>query len=179
MTEYELIILLDKYNIRHQDWGKGKAKTFEHLLKEINSGEAKLVEKDNQLFRIVSVIVMDVYYINKGKKLKLIEEQQIYKDGRIVRRELKNSLLEKLIPNEDSLAGAKRALSEELGINLEVKLVDKGKSSEVIPGKSYPGLMNEGTLYTYVAYLTDQVFNPEGYKEVQEDKTSYFLWKNN
>ncbi len=85
--------------------------------------------------------------------------------------------MEKLKPNEDPLDGAKRAIAEELGITSDVVLVDKGVSSEIISGKSYPGLMNEGTLYTYEVILPDEEFKPEGYVEVQEEKTNYFKWK--
>lgn len=40
----KLINLLTQYNIPIENWGIGEAKTIEHLLREIDSGEIILVE---------------------------------------------------------------------------------------------------------------------------------------
>ncbi len=177
MSQEDLIQLLRKYKIPFESWGTGNSKPFEKFCSEINSSEAKLVERDNELFRLVSVVVMNVFYFNNNQHFKLKEDRQIYKDGRVVRRDLKDSLLEKLKPQEDPYSGALRALREELGITTKVTLNDNGMTSEIVEGKSYPGLMNHGTLYNYEAILSDKEFKQEGYIEIQDDKTSYFVWE--
>ncbi len=92
MIKDELIHLLNKYNIKFQTWGAGTAKSLDHLLKEIQLGEAVLQERDGKLFRLVKVIVFNVFFLKENKKYKLYEDKQVYKDGRVVNRDLKDSL---------------------------------------------------------------------------------------
>lgn len=179
MTKEELIILLTKYSIPFQNWGTGNAKTLDHLLKEINSGESSLAERDGGLIRIVSVIVMNVYFNDGNRKLKLFEDRQEYKFGRIVKRNNNDSLLEKIKPDEDISVAAKRTLAEEINITPELNIIDKGTSTEMIMGKSFPGLLGQATLYNFEVELTENEFNPEGYIEYQEEKTNFYKWKIN
>ncbi len=71
MTEEELILILSKYAVPYTSWGTGNAKTLAHLLKEINIGEAKLEETQDG-----------------SKTLKLFEEKQVYKNGRVITAQL-------------------------------------------------------------------------------------------
>lgn len=41
---------------------------------------------------------------------------------------------------------------------------------------SYSGLRSEKILYAFEAIFSDEQYNPEGYIEVQPDKTTYFGW---
>lgn len=178
MTEQQLINLLTKYSVPFHSWGTGNAKTLAHLLKELNIGECTLEEnKEYGLLRKVNVITMDVFYNDGTKKLVLYEQKQVYKNGRTTHREPQNSLLEKIKPGEDPYEGAKRTLAEELGITTDLDLKDLGTKVEVIQGKSYPGLMHQGTLFQYEVELTELEYNPDGYQEIQDDKTNYYKWK--
>src|SRR5688572_28804027 len=126
MTKAESTQLLSKYNIPFGSWGSGNSKTLDHLLKEINIGEAKLIETENGLLRTVNVIVMDVYFNDGESKLKLFEDRQVYKNGRIAKRQPPNSLLEKIKPDEEPFIGARRTLAEELGITSDLEIKDLG-----------------------------------------------------
>lgn len=41
---------------------------------------------------------------------------------------------------------------------------------------SYPGLTSKYKGHQFTCYLTEQQFNPEGYIEKQEDKSTFFTW---
>ena len=71
-------------------WGKGEAKTLAHLQKEIENGETVLVAGEKgELLRKVMFGGADVYYKSPdGKKYRLKEEKQGFKDGRERRRDL-------------------------------------------------------------------------------------------
>ena len=63
---------LIRYGIPVNQWGKGYAKTIEHLEKEIESNECSLVDKNGTLVREIEFVMCEIFY--KGLKLK--EEKQ-------------------------------------------------------------------------------------------------------
>jgi hypothetical protein len=176
LTKQELIKLLNKYHIPYQNWGKNKAKPIEKLVEELKTNECSLVEKEGNLVRIVSLAVLDVFYKKENKIYKLYETKQIYKNGRTVIRNLPHSVYEKLKPVEDPIQGAKRALQEELGISSDIEIVEKEVTMGIQMGMSFPGLLNNDTQYFFEVILPHSEFNPQGYTEIQKDKTNYFEW---
>ncbi len=170
---------LSSHNIPLDGWGKGGAKTPEHLLKEINEGETVLVERGNEILRQIKVASITVLYGKDDEVYVLAEDRQEFNDGRVRKRtKPKGSLSEKFKSHEESNVAAKRAIREELGITGDVKLVKGGEVEEVEESQSFPGLKTLCSLHRYNAELTDDQYNPAGYVEEQEDKKTYFVWKN-
>lgn len=160
-------------------WGTGQAKTLEHLQKEIEEGETVLIIDDKgEILRELKVGIVEVYYINEdGKTYYLKEEKQIFNDGRERRRELEGTIFEKIKFNENPKDSIIRGISEELGINGDLNLEEKGIDEHTNDSLSYPNLRSHYITYNYKLILNVQQFDPKGYIENQPDKKTYFLWK--
>ena len=180
MDKQSLIDLLNKYNVPIVTWGQGGSKSIEHLLDEINSGESKLEENENGLLRSVTGIAVNVFYEFDDGILKLVEEKQVFHDGRSRVRELDNSVGEKVRPGESPIIAAKRALAEELEIVEKLEFINY-RFEEMAPIKSlkgsYPGLNTKRRFHFFDVYLTESCFQKEGYVEIQSDKKTFFVWR--
>jgi hypothetical protein len=177
MQEQELRTLLEKYEIPFETWGTGQAKTFNHLLAEINDGEAVLTEHENRLLRSANGSIVMVYYRNGQSLWQLKEDRQVFSDGRERRRTLATSIGEKMQPGESSIDAAHRALREEIGIDEKLPLIQKPMIIKgPIPSESYPGLFTRYVMHAFDVFLPDHHFKPEGYIEKQQDKTNYYIW---
>ncbi|OIO48351.1 hypothetical protein COX74_01210 [bacterium (Candidatus Gribaldobacteria) CG_4_10_14_0_2_um_filter_41_16] len=176
--EVELLALLKKYNVLVNEWGKGEAKTVWHLLSEINSGEAELIEENGELIRKVQGATVNVYYTDGQKILKLKEKSQVFVDGRERVRELEASIGEKLKSNESPISAVQRALFEELNIteSLPFSKVSETKKGPV-PSISYPGIKTEYLTHVFEVILPFCFYKPEGYIEKQKDKETIFVWE--
>ncbi len=180
MSIAELSSILKDAGIDTALYGQGKAKTLDHLLKEINEGEMKLVKNEQgELQRKVTVGKGDILYIAPdGKTFRLREEKQVFRDGRIrERKQLKEAVSEKIKPGEDGQEAMIRGIQEELGINGEINIAGGDSNLEEIESPSYPGLKTEYDLRRFKVYLGSEQYNPEGYIEKQPDKTTYFTWE--
>lgn len=160
-------------------WGTGQSKTLTHLQKEIESGETILIVGDKgELLRRVIIVCADIYYQSPdGKKYRLKEERQVFKDGRQRQRNLGTSVSEKIKLDENPKAAVIRGIQEELGISSGFALSETGKSASQVTSLSYPGLKSEYIRHNFLVTLTDEQFNPEGYVEEQSDKITYFVWE--
>ncbi len=101
-----------------------------------------------RVVRVVRVIVRRGGYI-------LIEQEQLFGDGRRRRRDLPPS--EKLLKGEAPVDGARRCLVEELRITpTEIEILDTHfpPQKQTIDSHSYPGLPSQYLLYTVEARLT-------------------------
>lgn len=181
MNESELKSLLESKGVSTEEWGKCQAKTLQHLFKEIEAGETVLdVKTDGQLLRHTAFLAIEVLYRDKTecKRYKLIEERQVFTDGRERRRENWWSVAEKLKAGEvDILEATRRALKEELGVDGEFRSWSQIETRvEKTDSPSYPGLKAQFTTFHLIISLNDCQFKPEGYIEVQKDKTTYFTW---
>lgn len=169
--------LLKKHNISIEKWGKDEHKTIGHLIREIEDGEAGLVEESGELFRDSMAIGLDVFYVDKcGNRLVLKEEKQIFDDGRERRRSLSTSLGEKIRAGEDKGAAARRALREELGINPKDEITFIKTKKTLKESQSYPGLVTRRVLYLYEYQVDENDFRLQGYAEYEGGKTTYFVW---
>jgi hypothetical protein len=179
--EAELNALKQKLSAAEIDtstWGTGEAKQVKDLYEEIKNGETVLTTDDEgRLLRQVTVCGANVYYIKEGKTYRLKEEKQVFADGRERRRTVPHSVSEKAKPNEDPNDGIIRGLREELGIKGEIALTPMEISTKRLSSRSYPGLQSQYVTHAYEVILTDEQYNPNGYIEVQEDKTTYFVWE--
>ena len=180
MNPEKLKAILNEAKIDTTEWGQGKAKTLEHLAKEVIAGETEIARTtEGKLVRRITVGKADIYYYDKesGNTYKLVEDKQIFKDGRERKRNLDAAISEKFKPDENPQEAIMRGIQEELNIKGEMKIEEKGMENEEIESPSYPGLNTQYVLHRFETFLERNQFNKEGYKEEQPDKTTYFIWK--
>jgi hypothetical protein len=172
----DVILLLERHNIPFASWGQGHAKTLEHLLKELESGESVLEEDESgELLLKANIVDVEIFHTDRtGKRLKLVEEKQVFNDGRERKRDMPG-VAEKMKPGEKPEEAARRGILEELGINLrDVRY--HSKNEDTLESFSYPGLKRSSVFYRFSAELDSGEFKPEGYTEVQPDKVATFVW---
>jgi hypothetical protein len=179
-TESDLADILTKYDIDHQQWGQGTAKSLSQLFEEIKARESRLVAPENGsvLGRILGVAAVNITTNVTGTPLRLVEERQVFRNGGERQRQLAASVSEKIIDDEAPEAAAIRGIKEELGVaygglltRSDEKLIIR-ESSE-----SYPGLLSIYRTHTFAATFSEQEYRPDGYAEVQPDRTTYFSWQ--
>ncbi len=176
----KLLDLLNQYAIPLDDWGTGEAKTFDHLFEEIQTGESVLIEDKNsgELVRELSFLAIVVLYRHNEDVFQLTEEKQVFTDGRHRVRQSDISVGEKIKQGENNMEEAvKRALLEELGIGEGFNIGKIEQTKEEVDSKSYPGLKSRRTRFDVSVEIDSTQYNSDGYKEVQLDKTTYFIWK--
>ncbi|MBP9749579.1 MAG: hypothetical protein KBD21_02520 [Candidatus Pacebacteria bacterium] len=160
-------------------WGQGSAKTLDHLKKEVAEGETVLVEEEGKLLRLTTVLYIIVECEVGAEWFRLREDRQEFVDGRVRRRAyMWGSLAEKMKAGECPTEGAVlRALSEEIGVSSvkSAHLLQIEVSEEESP--SYPGLQARFTNHKWVVEMCPADFHPDGYVEVQPDKSTYFVWE--
>lgn len=175
----ELKNTLNKYGIDFSTWGTGTTKTLEHLQKEIDSGETVLVEnKDGDLVRQITIGTVYIFYKKPDNTWwKLKEEKQVFSDGRERVRGGEKSISEKMKSDEDPDAMIIRGIQEELQISGDITIQKNAYTSRNEASPSYPGLITEYNEHNYLFVMNDAQFNPDGYQEHQEDKTTFFIWE--
>ena len=174
----ELINLLKKYDVPVDLWGTGKSKTINHLLSELQNKECSLEEKEQSITRYIEFVGIKIYYTDKeDQRWVLKEERQEFNDGRVRRRNIPNSVSEKMKFGEDPLIAAIRGIEEELGVRIKGHQLNKYSDLHYNGGSvSYPGLDTKYKGHKFVCELIDEQFDPNGYIEVQRDKKTFFVW---
>lgn len=170
---------LENAGVDISSWGTGKAKTLEHLQKEIEEGETVLTTNESgELIRLLTVASADIIYTSKdGKQYQLKEEKQIFKDGRERQRNFEHAISEKIKLKEDPEMAIARGIKEELGIESVIDLIKIEDTKNLVESPSYPGLKTEYNMHKFKAALNDEQFNPDGYVEIQDGLTTYFIWE--
>lgn len=170
--------MLKSSNIPVDEFGKKEAKTLEHLLNEVRSGESTLIVDDSsEIKRILSVLCLDILCeVERGEVFLLSEDRQVFRDGRTRRRNLGSSIGEKLELGENPYEAIARSVQEELGISSVQSVYIVGSKFHESMSESFPGLISCKELIGGVAVIDQADFNPQGYTEVQADKTNYFVW---
>jgi hypothetical protein len=134
--------------------------------------------ENGELLRKVLVVGADIFYLSpEGKKFRLKEEKQVFKDGRERRRDLGTAVSEKMKPGENPKEAMVRGIAEELEIEGEINLTKIDTDEKLITSPSYPGLQSQYVTHKFEVALNEQQFNPDGYKEEQSDKSTYFIWE--
>ena len=161
------------------EYGRGTAKTVEHLLSEINEGEAVLtIDQDGKTHRTVGVVWVDVFCaLSNGKIYRLKEDRQEFKDGRVKVRNLDSSIGEKMKPSETTNEAIVRALSEELGIVDIETTYDSGYEERTSYTDTFPGIESTYKMHKFAAIIPETAFTADGYIENQHDKTNYYAWE--
>lgn len=175
MTEDALLHLLEEHGVDSGLFGQGEAKSLSHLMKELREGECSLRSVDGTLQRVVYGATAVV----RHSGLVLVEDRQVFKDGRVRRRDIIGSIGEKMKPDEDPLLAARRALAEELGItDPAITLSYEGILEKDIDfSQSYPGLTTLYVMHHFSIELPEEHFRPDGYVEHQSDKSTYWVWQ--
>lgn len=165
-------------NVPYWSWGRGNAKTLGDLWRELESGECTLSVRKGVVIRRVVVSSVYVYYKKDKVTWRLVEQRQVFADGRSRTRPAYLGVGEKRRPNEDAEVAARRALKEELGI-VDPKIVFKPLPKEVwkpTSSTTYPGTVVDHNVDMFEVFIPARLYKPEGYIEQQCDKTSYFAW---
>lgn len=174
----ELRQQLEQAGVDISVWGKGEAKTLESLYQELEKGESILQIVDGRLELLRYVVSANVYYTTKdGKKLRLQEDRQVFKDGRIRHRNYDQPIAEKMKPGEDPKEAMLRCLREELDLTGDCDLKQIEQYQKKYESQSYPSLESQYIAYRFAVVLNDEQFQEAGYQEEQDDKTTYFVWE--
>lgn len=169
---FNLLNTLKKYGISTEKWGTETYKSISHLQKEIDDKESFLKEVDGNLVRYIEVVGINVYYNDKY----LIEDKQVFDDGRTRKRKMESSVSEKMISGEDPFNSAIRGLEEELDIKVNPNNLKKVEEKSIpSDSHSYPGLKCVYQKYIFDYELSEDQFKEE-YIEHQDDKRTYFKW---
>lgn len=177
MTKEKLESFLRTNNIPLGEWGKGDAKTVDDLLKEVQASESVLSLRGTKVIREVTSLLLDIYYKEGSDVWRLVEEKQVFADGRTRVRSGSISMGEKMTADENSEAAIHRGLEEELGISGLQSVIERPMVREELPSTTYPGIVSRHTRHRYDVVLQTKDFKPEGYIEVQPTKSTYFVWK--
>lgn len=163
-------------------YGRGNAKSWNSLIREIETGECSIHWIGGKPVRRVVMICIQVQGDAQSEfsNMRLFEAYQEFTDGRRRERGLWG-VSEKMIPGEEPSFAAKRALKEELGFSekeiQEVLFVhDPTIYREGKESPSYPGLFSQFTRYQATAHLPQHLYK-ESYIEVQADKRTVFVWR--
>ena len=174
--------VLEKAGVPLELWGKGEAKTLSHLVGEISRRATNFFfdEKEEKWVREVRPVEVHVFYESpEGVTYFLREEKQVFKDGRERRRNYPwvGEKMEK--DDEDSLAAAVRAIEEEVGLIPPFASGPNFTGDKEIQrdSGSYPGIVSRHSVSCFEVYLTPEQFNPEGYIEEQEEKSTFVVWE--
>ena len=163
------------------EWGKGEAKTLNHLVKEIYREAINIFfdEERGKWMREAEPVEVHVFYESpEGVTYFLREDRQIFKDGRERRRD-HPWIAEKMEKGEDSLSASIRGVWEEVGLVPPFASGPNFTGNKEIEREScsYPGIISKHSVSCFEVFLTPEQFESEGYVEEQEDKTTFFVWE--
>jgi hypothetical protein len=172
-----LIKVLANAKINYEAWRK----TPDDLFEEISTGETTLKCINGQLERHVSSVFLEV--ISPDGVHRIVEDRQVFNDGRKVKRGLKE-IAEKHKPGEKPLTVAKRALKEELFSGMtysEDTLLftprEAPEEASSIPTSAYEGLTTVNNITRFSVQIPKELYKHDGYIEVQLKKTNYYVWE--
>lgn len=171
-----MVEVLASHRIDVTSWGRSATKTPSDLFEEIQAGETVLVEEGEQIMRKVSVAGVNVFYNDGHRKLRLIEERQVFINGQERRRTMESSVSEKLKARENPKKAAERGVKEELGIDGKLTLKSKGKSERQQVSPSYPEVASKYVTFRFETWLNNNQYKSEGYIEDDGKKKTYFVW---
>ena len=176
-SEKELSDKLTEFEVPIDTWGQGQAKTVKHLFDELQHEECHIEDRGGFLVRYLEFVGVRIFYKKGEEILYLKEDRQEFNDGRTRKREMPSSVSEKMKFGENPQLAAIRGIKEELGIYVKPEQLIKQRDLNYRGGSlSYPGLTSKYKGHQFTCYLTEQQFNPEGYIEKQEDKSTFFTW---
>ena len=178
MDVRELSVLLISKGVPTEQWGRGKAKNLSDLFEEIRDGESKLEMIAGALTRHLEACAINVFADIGGSRKRLVELKQILSDGRERVRNLDTSLGEKLRPGEAPNSAARRALREELGIDVEAEFVSQlSLTRGPQESESFPGLPSVYVFHRFDILLPNAYVAVNGYVIKEKNKTVHYGWQ--
>lgn len=159
-------------------WGTGEAKTVENLFDEITNEEARLfINEKGEIERHIETTLVEVIYVAKDVTVYGLKElKQVFNDGSFIERELPTTLEERVKYSESPKDVGINLLSEKLNIDNQDEFMEFRSRTESKPSHNYPGLTTCNTTHPYMAPIDEKDFKPDGYIEIQPDKTCYYIW---
>jgi hypothetical protein len=176
MNINELNELLLKHNLNTQEWSHDQGtKTLVDLQNEIDSGETTLEIINNQLFRVVKLVSIEVK-VKLGEQLfTLVEDKQIFFTGAIRKRGLRH-LSEKITTDETPELAAFRCLKEEIGLDFKQPLILLEKTEEIKLSPSYPQLNSIYQVFNYQIILDENELEFMRFSEYQKSSEKITLF---
>lgn len=174
----ELTQLMLDAGVAVEEYGKSEAKDIDDLQKEIAEGECfVIIGPEGVLTREVRPVFVNVLcHLSDGRVMVLREEKQVFRDGRIRKRNLSSSLGEKLKAGEDTTEATFRALSEEIEVTEVVSLEKVSEESRTFTPPTFPGIKSTYSSTFFVAIIPESAYVAEGYVERQLKKDNYYVW---
>ena len=167
MNIEELKCFLRRHQIPFDLWSQGATKSIEHLLAELNAGEAGFTwSESGLLLRRISPIGINVFGTLDGVLMRLVEQRQVFPDGRVRVRKLSTSLGEKCVFGEPVHQAARRAALEELNVNIDGFTVTGLELRTGRVSNSFPGLLTTDELVTLRVEMPHRLVRPQ-YVETQ------------
>lgn len=174
----EFVDMLTQMGVPTEIYGTEKYKTIGHLWQEVKEGETKLEVEDGKLIRRVEFVGVRILYKKDGQWIRLYEDKQVFKDGRVRRRvNMPYSAAEKFKSGEDPKEVIVRGVREELDINLTNDQFVFYNKNEIENNDDYPGIISFHTGHEFLVILNEHQYKEDGYVERQNDKDVYFVWK--
>ncbi len=174
--EQQLRLELEAAGVDLSEWGGVATKNVADLVQEIENGEAIFMWDERGLLRVVMGLGLDVVAEVGGRTYVLREARQVFTDGVERLRRLSTSLGEKIRSGETTQQVVARALSEELGITHEARVLVGDIEEREHPSSSFPGLRTVIVMQYARAVISPADFQPDGYTEVQPKKSTIFSW---
>lgn len=149
--------ILSAYGVDPSMYGQAKARTLDHLLKELGLGECYLQpvpmpDGRSQLVRVLNIVSIKV----KFGEMSLVEKFMTVEDGRT--RPRGNLLSEKMFRLEDKEVAVRRGLDEELGLkegSYTIIPTSWSRRVEYSNSSSYPGMTSEYHINAVEVHLND------------------------
>ncbi|MEK7168402.1 MAG: NUDIX domain-containing protein [Patescibacteria group bacterium] len=150
-------------------------------MSEVENGDCELVIEGGQPIRRVHFINISITAEFDGEVHNLIEDRQVFNEGRSnertrKRRDLNGSVKEKIHSSEDPEDAVVRAIEEELGVGGDIDYESDYSEDMDKESPSFPGLRTQYRAHYFKAELKGDQIRRERYKEVQSDKITYFVW---
>ena len=153
----------------------GEAKKLDQLLTEIKHKECQLSIERDRVVRSVKVVSLNVY---QGEKI-LVEDRQIFVDGRVHRRATRFSLAEKVKYCVETFSEAlDRLMWEEM---LRLVFCEHVTGSALAPqfewgeSHSYPGIFTHYEFYQNEVFLPEKFILPLVVHE-SDGKVAHYRW---
>ncbi len=156
-------------NIAWRQWGEGgHSRSFEDLVREIESGACRLVlDNDARPLRQYRSVLINIHHIiNDNVAQLLVEKYQVLRNGSRRTRYCDASIGGKILPGEMVHSAARRLLRSELGITCRLRLLPRDPIPEellIVDSKSYAGLPSINSRYTLGGILCPGKYRRDGY----------------
>lgn len=173
---HELDEFLRRYGVPVWSYGLNQAKTLAQLLEEVKKGECRLSVEDGRVVRSAGVVCLNVYQ----NGLILVEDKQIFLDGRERRRKSSISLGEKIEKDETQEKALDRLIQQEEVSYLESvrdQIIQSSlKLGRVGESPGYPGIISKYEFFLYEVSLPETLTVPLVIHE-PDGKIVHYRWE--